>query len=341
MSQKPPYLIDWAVTSKCNLSCRHCRGMASGEITTQRAKSLIREIAELRPGWIIIEGGEPLLRSDLLDLLNLICQNSIDVHLVTNGTLLTSKIISSLKTLGVKVMISVDGATATTYESIRNGSNFKTVIEQAHNCAREGLLESLNFTAMKANYAEIPGIFEIAHSLDVKQITIIGFKPCHGYSEEVLTPEEYLEAIRLSCEWSERTGVGLFFDEPFFRAVVNKKGFITNTPTSDAGIVTSATSACIFGEYLFIDTNGDVKPCSYASMTLGNVNETRLDDIWRSVSNSPFFQEINDPYSRTGDCHNCRYLFDCKGCRSRTFMFTQDWFATDPCCPLICRQAMK
>ena len=54
---KFPHLVDWAITGKCNLSCRHCRGMLEGELSTERAKKLIAEIAELRPGWVIIEGG--------------------------------------------------------------------------------------------------------------------------------------------------------------------------------------------------------------------------------------------------------------------------------------------
>ncbi len=335
MAIKPPYLIDWAITPKCNLSCRHCRGMAPGEMGHRRAVSLVSEIAALQPGWVIIEGGEPLLRNDLFEILNLLLLKNIDVHLITNGTLLTPRIVSSLKSLGIKVMISIDGASAATYESIRNGASFKKVIEQAEDCAGEGILESLNFTAMKNNYCEIPGIFEIAHSLNVKQINIIGFKPCHGYRNELLTPEEYIEAIKLSCEASQKTGIGLFFDEPFFQAVVQEKGFAACKPVTEAGIVTSTTPACIFGEYLFIDTNGDVKPCSFASMVIGNVNERRLDEIWNEAVNSPFFKDIKEPASRSGACRSCRYLTDCKGCRSRTYLLTEDWFASDPCCPLI------
>jgi AdoMet-dependent heme synthase len=330
-----PRLIDWAITPKCNLTCRHCRGMALGELPTTTARRLIGDIARLSPGWVIVEGGEPLLREDLFELLDLMRQKHLEVHLITNGMLLNPHILSTLKQLGTKVIISIDGATAATYESIRTGASFKQVVKQAGNCAREGLLEALNFTAMKTNYAEIPGIFEIAKSIGIKQITIIGFKPCHGYNEEVLTREECVEAIRLACEGAQKTGVGLFFDEPFFHATTREKGFTTEVPTSEAGILASSTTACIFGEYLFIEPNGDVKPCSFAPIVLGNVNDKHLDVIWREVLASPFFQQIREPETRTGQCRDCRYLANCKGCRSRAFMLTGDWFASDPCCPLI------
>jgi radical SAM protein with 4Fe4S-binding SPASM domain len=69
-------------------------------------------------------------------------------------------------------------------------------------------------------------------------------------------------------------------------------------------------------------------------MVLGNVNYTSLVTIWQEVLDSSFFQSIKKPESRTGYCHSCRYVAACKGCRSRTFVLTEDWFASDPVCPL-------
>ena len=46
MPEISPYLVDWPITAKCNLSCQHCRGMPETELSTERAKELISEIAE-------------------------------------------------------------------------------------------------------------------------------------------------------------------------------------------------------------------------------------------------------------------------------------------------------
>ena len=120
-----PYFIDWAITPRCNLSCRHCRGFSEVELSTERARKLVAEIAELKPGWVIVEGGEPLLRQDLFDLLELMRQRQLDVHLITNGMLLNPRVIAALKQLGVRVMISIDGATQATYEAIGMGLALK------------------------------------------------------------------------------------------------------------------------------------------------------------------------------------------------------------------------
>jgi len=336
-----PYFVDWAITEKCNLSCRHCRGMPRAELSTERAKKLIAEIAELKPSWVIIEGGEPLLRQDLFELLELMQQKQLEVHLITNGMLLSPQILATLKQLGVKVMISIDGATPATYEAIRNGANFERVVQAARNCAKEGLLEAINFTILKTNYAEIPGIFELAASIGVQRVTFIGLKPCEDYPGELLSSQEYGEAIRLACQAAQETGVEFFFDEPFFWATVREWGLFAHMPAVGTGILLPSTSACIFGEYLFIETNGDVKPCSFAPLTLGNVNEKPLGEIWREVLSSPFLHQLNDLENRTGYCRNCLYLEDCKGCRSRTFVLTGDWFAADPCCPLSVKLAVR
>ena len=338
---QPPKLVDWAITPKCNLSCRHCRGMAEGELSTERAKGLIAEITELEPGWVIVEGGEPLLREDLFELLGLMRQKQLEVHLITNGMLLNLWMMTALKRLGVKVMVSIDGATPQTYEAIRGGASFDKVVESARNYAKAGVLEAINFTILKSNYTEIPGIFELAKSIGVGKVTFIGLKPCHGYRDELLTPEENEEAIRLTCQGAQQTGLEFFLDEPFFWATVQERRLSASMPVLGVGIVDTSTSACIFGEYLFIETNGDVKPCSYASMVIGNVNDKPLGAIWHEVLTSPFFQQIKEPKSRTGYCRDCQYLAECKGCRSRTFALTGDWFSSDPCCPLSLKLAAK
>ena len=74
--------------------------MPEGELSTERAKRLIAEIAELRPGWVIIEGGEPLLREDLFELLELMLRKQLAVHLITNGILLSPQIVTALKQPG-------------------------------------------------------------------------------------------------------------------------------------------------------------------------------------------------------------------------------------------------
>ena len=336
-----PYFIDWVITEKCNLTCTHCRGMPEGGLSSKRANKLIEEIARLKPAWVIIEGGEPLLREDLFSLLEIMRQKQLEVHLITNGLLLTTDIMTTLKQLGVKVMISIDGASLDTYQSIRQGSSFKQVLQSARNCSGKGILEAINFTILKNNYTEIPEIMKLAVSIGAPKVTLIGLKPCHNYPEELLTPIEYGEAIELTCQAAEETDVEFFFDEPFFWPTVKARGYTARMPVEGAGIVVPSTTSCAFGDYLFIEPNGDVKPCSFAKLVLGNVLKKSLDEIWNESLASQLLQKIKDPKTKGGYCRSCRYLYDCKGCRSRTYALTGDWFASDPVCPLSIELASK
>lgn len=329
-----PYMVDWAITESCNLRCRHCRGMVSGDLDGKRAMQMVEEIAFLKAGWVIIEGGEPLLRHDLFDLLTALRRNDLNVHLISNGLLLDDGVLARLSTLGVKVMISIDGATAATYEAIRSGSNFEKAVAAARRTAAAGLLGAINCTVLKMNYRELPGAFDLAAAVGAPKINFIGLKPCHNYTAELLSAEECGEAIRLACAAAKRIGLPFFFDEPFFGAVVKEWHLPLPLAVGSAGIVASATNACIFGEYLFIEPSGDVKPCSFAPMTAGNVKEKSLTSIWEEMQTSPFFRQVKTAESRTGDCRDCQYLIECNGCRSRTRVITGDWLASDPVCPL-------
>lgn len=338
-SSKSPHLVDWAITERCNLSCRHCRGMLRGDISTERARTLVSEIAGLGARWVIVEGGEPLLRTDLFELLELMQQRKLTVYLITNGMLLTAPVIERLKSLGVRLMVSLDGATPRTYEEIRVGASFNRVLRSISEAVRAGLLEAVNFTVGKTNYREIPSLFALAAKLGIPRITFIGLKPCHNHPVEFLSANECETAIRLACGAAEQTGIGFFFDEPFFWSAVREWGLPVQQPETDAGILVSSTSACIFGEYLFIEPSGDVRPCSFAPMTVGNVRNKPLGAIWQEMLDSPLINRIKNAENRNGNCGNCAHRADCKGCRSRSFALSGDWFAADPTCPLSLKKA--
>jgi radical SAM protein with 4Fe4S-binding SPASM domain len=315
--------------------------MSQHELSTEQARRLIDEIAKLKPAWVIVEGGEPLLRPDLFELLGLMRQSGLEVHLITNGMCLAPGIAANLKQLGVRVMISIDAACPATYEAIRTGAVFEEVVRAARGGASTGVLEAINTTMLKMNYTEIPAVFRLAQSLGAPKINFIGLKPCVDYRDELLTAAEYREAIQIVCQAGRETGVEFFFDEPFFGAAVEEMGLDAPVPSGGAGILEPSRSGCIFGEYLFIEVDGGVKPCSFAPLVVANVNEKPLTGIWEEMNNAAFFQRIKDARSRIGRCRQCPHLADCKGCRSRTFALTGDWFAADPACPLPGRVAVK
>src|SRR5215470_19948180 len=69
------YSVSWNLTQRCNLECAHCYMSAHagadtrGELTTAECRRVIDEIAAVNPNvFLILTGGEPLLRKDIWDI---------------------------------------------------------------------------------------------------------------------------------------------------------------------------------------------------------------------------------------------------------------------------------
>jgi radical SAM protein with 4Fe4S-binding SPASM domain len=74
--------------------------------------------------------------------------------------------------------------------------------------------------------------------------------------------------------------------------------------------------------YCRIYPNGDVTPCPYLPIKLGNVKETAFKEIW---ANSPVFKDFRDPAQLKGKCGACEYKMVCGGCRARAYGLSSDF----------------
>ena len=111
-SLKP--VVVWNLTRRCNLRCIHCYASASEdsarELTTDEAKAVIDDLAEMGIPLLLFSGGEPLLRKDIFELASYATSKGIRCALSTNGTLITPEIAEKIKEAGfVYVGVSFDG----------------------------------------------------------------------------------------------------------------------------------------------------------------------------------------------------------------------------------------
>lgn len=90
----PPYHVQLIPTNKCNLSCGYCSCSDEDrevELDVREVKKIISELARLGTKSVTITGGgEPLLHSDIEDIIWMILDHSIKVGLVTNGMMLNA-----------------------------------------------------------------------------------------------------------------------------------------------------------------------------------------------------------------------------------------------------------
>ena len=115
------------LTERCNLGCLHCfinrplgdRAAAGRELTTAELRRLIDEIAGAGCLWLLLTGGEPLVRADFLEIYDHAKRRGLLVGLFTNGTLVTPEVAAHLAEWApFSVEITLYGRTEETYEKV-------------------------------------------------------------------------------------------------------------------------------------------------------------------------------------------------------------------------------
>src|SRR4051812_18460170 len=154
-------VVVWNSTKTCNLTCAHCYADAeirrfAGELTTEEAQRMIEDLASMNVPALLISGGEPLVRPDILDLADYATSLGVRVTFSTNGTLIDKKKAERLKKIGVTyVGISVDGGEARHDQFRGKVGAFKEAIRGIRNCREAGIRVGIRFTVTQENLGEL------------------------------------------------------------------------------------------------------------------------------------------------------------------------------------------
>lgn len=132
--ERPPYKIILFPTGFCNLNCKFCKndhGVVE-ELSDEKIMRTVKEGIDLGvEEWWITGGGEPLMRKNLtLNIVEEIKGEDKFCDLMTNGTLLDDETIERLVRCGLdRILISLDGPSATVNDKIRGKGVFDKVIK--------------------------------------------------------------------------------------------------------------------------------------------------------------------------------------------------------------------
>jgi len=338
---KRPSYIEWCLTNACNLRCVHCVGMEKGELPYDRAIKLAGEIADMEPGWVILEGGEPLLRKEIDRIGGLLKERGMNVFVITNGNAFNEERFARLASFSPKVLFSIDGTDAETYESTKVGGSFRVALEWAKRCAEKGIFQGLTVVLSRKNLAQAEGFIDLTKQLGGKCAIFLPLKPfgedeqsVSYYERNALSPAEHEEAI--SRIYSQSSDIEVFYDEPFLWNVAEKHGL--SLSNADSGITIQGVKGCAASYSIHIQTMGDVRPCMFASdkLSFGNAAREPLAEIWERMQNDPLLASWADQKERYGACADCPVFSSCRGCLARTHYLTGDVRASDDSCPLAC-----
>jgi radical SAM protein with 4Fe4S-binding SPASM domain len=142
-----------------------------------------------------------------------------------------------------------------------------------------------------------------------------------GYKVTILTTAPQLARVALQCQG---TGKELAMSMAHMQTVkVSKKA----VPLADF------IGGCGAGRlYCSLSPQGDVHPCVFLPINVGNLKTDKFGDIWL---NSKLFNALRDRSNLKGACGKCSYKYICGGCRARASAYNAgDFLASDPGCVL-------
>src|SRR3989304_944642 len=349
-----PFLVVWDFTHKCNLSCKHCysnSGTASQqELTTEEAVGGVDQLADFGLTALAFSGGEPLTRRDFFEVAGHAVKRGLYVSVATNGTLLTKENVKKLKQAKVNyVEISIDGATAQTHDAFRGVPGaFEKAVAGLKNCVEADLCACIATTATKSNFKEMPAILDLAEQVGAERFTYFNFIPT-GRGKEVydqdLTPEEreklmlyLLDRMSKGCKVTILTTapqlarVALQSQGPGKELSMSMAHMQTVTVSKKAAPLADFIGGCGAGRlYCSISPQGDVHPCVFLPINVGNLKTEKFSDVWL---NSNLFNALRDRDNLKGSCGRCSYKFTCGGCRARAKAYYEDIQGSDPGCVL-------
>ena len=320
-----PLVISWNITLECNLKCSHCYINASNKtplsmLSTEEAENLIDQIAEISRPLLILSGGEPLLRQDIFEIIRYSKEKGFKVGLGSNGTLICEETVQKLKKVGVDtVSISLDSVSPEKHDEFRGvKGSWKKAVNAIKVLRKSGILTQVNTTVTRQNYNEIGEILALAEELGAENFHLFFLVPTgRGVKIENVTPEAYEEMIQQTLKNTSKCKLNVKFScAPQFMRIAQQTGMqIRHVQASMRG--------CIAGLYYCrIYPTGDVTPCPYMPIKLGNIRDKSFKEIW---FNSQVFKDLRDPEKLKGKCGICEYKYACGGCRARAYGLTSNF----------------
>ena len=292
----PAFLIS-SITSSCNLFCKGCysrQNKSCGEdvhkqqLSPQKWEDLFKEASELGVSFILLAGGEPLMRRDVIEKAAMV--KDIIFPIFTNGTMLKGEYIKLLdKNRNLVPMLSIEGGKTQT-DSRRGQGTYDILIDVMDNLNQKGILYGVSVTVTTENFVTVSSIafFDNLYRRGCRAVIFVEYVPVTkdtkqlaptNFEREVLDLEqqklrkEYPDAIFLSFPGDEKYAGG---------CLAAGRGFF------------------------HINVDGAAEPCPFSPYSDTNLNDSTLKEALKS----PLFEKLNETGMLLGEHDGGCLLFE-------------------------------
>lgn len=341
------FVIQWHLTERCNLRCRHCYqdGSRPDELSLAEIKEGIAEIVEMFHAWeeayylkfspsFNITGGEPLLRDDLFEILSELRRRGFESYLLTNGTLVDRERATLLADFDVKgVQVSIEGPEEI-HDSLRGAGSFARSAEGIEHLLDAGLKVTLNITLSRLNAQSMKHVILFASHIGAQQVGFSRLVPAGRGSalvSEMLPAREVQDLYRSLFSLDIRNLVIVTGDPVATQMKTHMKTKSKRRNRGDS-IPHGGCSAGVSG--LTVLSDGAIVPCRRLPIPIGNLKSDSLRELWAT---SPVLEALRDKSRYKGVCGSCGRWDSCRGCRAIAYAYSKsrgedDFLAEDPQC---------
>ncbi len=304
--QRIPLSGDVELTARCNLHCVHCyinKPAEDGnalrrELTGKQLCRIIDEIVDEGCLWLLLTGGEPLIRHDFKSIYRHAKNKGLLITIFTNGTCIDKGVADFLADWRpFSIEITLYGRTQKTYESVtRVAGSYDRCIKGIELVLERGLPLALKSTILSRNKHELWEMKSFAESLGVQfrfdAVLIPRLDGTRRVEQSRISPEEVValdeaDQARLS-DWLE-------FDAKF-------RG---SAPKPDS------VFQCGAGRQGFhVDPEGRLTPCTTIRSRFYDVTRGNFREGWRTF----FGDMINERIEGDSTCRSCSLAFVCHNC---------------------------
>ena len=330
-SQPTPLALVCELTHRCPLHCVYCsnpRELAARatELSTGAWASVFRQAAEVGVLQADFTGGEPLARTDIVELVGAARAEGLYVSLITSGLPLDEARLDALLGAGLDhFQLSFQGSTETVAEEISSTKTHVQKLRVLEWLKSRRIAVTLNFVLHRQNLHQLNEMLAIAESSSATRIEFANVQ-YYGWGfanrEHLLPTRAQLDQFLLDVKAAEerlRGKIRVEYVVPDYYAKYPKP--------------------CMGGwgrKVMLISPNGEALPCHAASVIPGmhfeNVKDKALREIWES---SDAFQRFRGESWMKEPCKTCdRRTQDFGGCRCQALQIAGDASVTDPVCSL-------
>lgn len=307
-----PWVVHWELVYGCNLKCQHCYTFHEEKknyLSVPQMAEIIRQLKEMGTLFLTLSGGEPFVRDDIMDIIEMV-RKDFFVIILSNATLIDSFKAKRLKDLKVtQVEISLYAMDEKIHDSITGikGSHTQTM-EGIHRLKEEGVSVRIKCTIMEQNYAEYTKIGDFSKKLGIRFSSSPVVSPRLDGSQDTYKYCTETESLRsYFLQWGKEN------KEKY-------KDFKEPLPLDRSFICSAGRTSCA------ITPDGYLKPCTMLPIKLGNLLEKSFRELWQDRPKR-FVEDIRGAkMSDFSKCKDCKWSYLCSPCPGLNYLETGNMF---------------